>query len=154
MSAALREGIEYASQHGVFVVTAAGDRGDELSELASYPAAWSQAVPGLVAVAGVDRGDQLVTVSGRYSNFGASQVALAAPGQSLIVAEPREGEGELTSTGAAAALVAGALARGLDPDQERSPEAMNALVLRALQSARKVESLSSKVGYGVIRVTE
>lgn len=153
-SDALKEGVDYASSKGVFVVTAAGDRGDVLSELAHYPAVLSREVPGLLAVAGVDSRDELVREPGRFSNFGAEFVSLAAPGFKVPVAEPRLGSGELTSTAAAAAITAGVLARSVDPGVERSPEFLSILVQKVRSSARVVPDLSGKVGYGVVQITD
>ena len=153
-SDALREGVEYAASKGVFVVAAAGDRGDDLASLAHYPAVLSRRVVGLIAVAGVDSRDELVRVPGRFSNSGADFVALAAPGFKVPVAEPRQGSGELTSTAAAAAITAGVLARSVDPGHERSTESLAALIQKVVQSARPAPGLAGKVAYGVVRVTE
>ena len=104
-------GVAYALEKRVQVITAAGDRGDELSEVAAYPAVLSQKYSNVITVASVDERDELVQVSGRYSNFGESYVAMAAPGLKIRVAEPRLNRDFETSSGISAAIVAGAWVR-------------------------------------------
>ena len=110
-SAAIDKGVAYASTHGVVVVAAAGDRGDELANNPAYPASLSGRYDNVVTVTGVDEYDTLVKEYGRYANHGSKAVTLAAPGKSVLVAAPRQREMRETSTAIASALVAGALAR-------------------------------------------
>lgn len=110
-SEAIELGVAYARERGVLVVAAAGDRGDDLAHVAAYPAALAERYDNVLTVAAVDDKDRLVKKSGRHSNYGARFVRIAAPGQDVAVAEPRKRESKDTSTGLAAALVAGAAAR-------------------------------------------
>lgn len=110
-SKAIEMGVAAAQRAGVLVVAAAGDRGDSLRQIAAYPAALATKYGNVIAVAGVDSADRLVTESGRYSNYDAETVSIAAPGMGLRVARPRARLGRATSTGLAAAQVAGAVAR-------------------------------------------
>ena len=55
--------------------------------------------------------DALVTTQGRYANSDSKLVGLAAPGDRLSVASPRNATAVETSTGLAAAITAGAVAR-------------------------------------------
>jgi hypothetical protein len=112
-SDALDMAISYARDHGVLVVTAAGDLGYDLSQIASYPAVLSGKYDNVLTVAAVNAEDQLVQVSEHFSNFGAGYVDIAAPGQDITASSPRNDQVTDTSSGLAAALVAGAVARGL-----------------------------------------
>ncbi|MGK5083681.1 S8 family serine peptidase [Bdellovibrionota bacterium FG-1] len=115
-SHAIEEGVSYARDHGVLVVAAAGDRGDELSQVAAYPAALSGRYENVLTVTGVTAKDQLVQAQARFANYDSRLVALAAPGEQIRVATPR-GENTLdTSTALSAAMVAGAMVRLLDAD--------------------------------------
>src|SRR3569832_1494805 len=100
------------------VVTAAGDTGTDLNDLPYYPAVLTQKWDNVVSVTGTDERDELIQASSRKANTGAQSVLIAAPGSSIPVAEPRLGKARETSTGLAAALVAGALARYLGVDGE------------------------------------
>ena len=110
-SRALEMGIDYARAHGVLVVAAAGDLGQDLTKTPAYPAALSDRFDNLLVVAGVDTADVLDKEAGANSNFGSSIVQIAAPGREILVAEPRGRSKRQTKTGISAALVAGAAAR-------------------------------------------
>ncbi len=106
-SQALRFGVEYATEKGVPVVVAAGDGGWDLSKTPVFPASLARDHDGMIAVAAVDGKDARLA----SSNFDPGTLAIAAPGDSIRVAEPRGGHSRLSGSAAAAAFVAGALAR-------------------------------------------
>jgi hypothetical protein len=110
-SRALELATEYARAKGAVIVTAAGDRGDDLAKMAAYPAVLSDRYDNVVSVASVDLNDKLVQASGHFSNFSSRYVTIAAPGDQIVAGEPRNRKAKVTSTSAAAAIVAGALAR-------------------------------------------
>lgn len=113
-SQAIRMGVAYAKDHGVAVIAAAGDQGINLAKWNDvYPAVLSRTMDNQVTVAGVDEKDQLLQDHDRKSNFDPTSIQIAAPGQHLTVLEPRMGEGVESSTGLAAAIVAGVMARNL-----------------------------------------
>lgn len=124
-SRAIEQGVEAARARGVAVVAAAGDRGDDLADVAAYPAALGARYDNVLTVSGVDLSDELVKERGRFANFGAQSVRLAAPGQGIRVAEPRNREATVTTTAVAAALAAGALAR-LGGGAEAIPDLLDA----------------------------
>ena len=103
--------LKYAHDHGVLVVVSAGDRGDDLSKTPSYPVTLSKKYDNVVAVTGVDTSDQPVKLQSFFANFDPSSVTIAAPGENILVAQPRSHTGRDTSTSLAAGIVAGALAR-------------------------------------------
>jgi hypothetical protein len=107
----IEQALKYAHDHGVAVVVSAGDRGDDLSKSPSYPVALAKNYDNVVAVTGVDTQDQLVKVESFYANYDPASVTIAAPGEQILVAQPRSHTSHDTSTALSAALVAGALAR-------------------------------------------
>ena len=144
-SQAIELGVKYAQDHGVIVIAAAGDRGDQLTEIPAYPAVLSKKYSNVITVTGVDPADQLVKVQGKFANFGSEVVGIAAPGKDIRVAEPRLGMAQESSTGIAAALVAGALARkaAIVPDQ-----APQQWLAELLEQALEVPGLESFVAHG------
>ena len=151
-SQAIELGVALARDHGVLVVAAAGDRGDALSSLPAYPAALAATYANVVTVTSVDSSDQLVKKSGKYANTGSGIVSFAAPGQDVHVARPRDRAGKDTSTGLAAALVAGALARQQALAPDAAPEAWLA---RLRADATHIPALDASVRGGLrLRIAE
>jgi hypothetical protein len=120
-SQAIEQAVALAREQGVLVVAAAGDRGDDLSRVASYPAALSRDFENVLTVTGVDSKNQLVQVTGHYANFDARRVGIAAPGEAILAASPRGVKLRDSSTGLAAGMVAGAVARELALDSSGGP---------------------------------
>jgi len=106
-SEALERGITLAGSKNIPVVAAAGDLGRDLRIAPSYPAAYAALHPNLIIVTAVDSLDRPL----KFSNGHPAHVHLAAPGAAIRVAEPRRMETRASSTGIAAAIAAGALAR-------------------------------------------
>lgn len=159
-SQALRAAVKLAHTRGALVIAAAGDRGDDLNSGApgvdgtpeAYPASLTSEFDSVLAVASLDRSDRLVRKKGRWSNWGARSVQIAAPGEAIEVAEPRARYAVDTGSGLSAALVAGAAARlaethGITEGRE--------LKRRLLENARRVPQLSPWVEQGrVLSVIE
>src|SRR5438128_29247 len=82
-SIALKDAIDRALKRGVVVVCSAGNTGTSVDEGSSayYPASFDS--PDLIAVAGSTNYDQLAS----WSNFGASRVTVAAPGQNILTTQ-------------------------------------------------------------------
>ncbi|THG36192.1 peptidase S8 [Glaciibacter flavus] len=99
----------YAFEHDVVVVAAAGNRGEGTSQVGA-PAT----IPGVVAVAGVDRN--------RQASFDASSqgitISVAAPSEDLVGVVPGGGYVKWSGTSGAAPIVSGliALVRSAYPD--------------------------------------
>lgn len=74
----LADAVDYAHQHGVLVVAAAGNTGSDIDRSGFVPAGLTN--PNLAAVAATDRQDRLWG----DSNFGKSSVDLAAPGVEVV----------------------------------------------------------------------
>jgi hypothetical protein len=103
-SEALREAIQSASGAGVLFVAAAGNTGTDNDLFPFYPASYD--IPGVISVASSDPTDHR---SG-FSNYGATTVALAAPGDNILSTLPGNGYGYLSGTSMATPHVSGTLA--------------------------------------------
>lgn len=141
---------------GTLFIFAAGNgddtgKGYDIDKKAMYPA--SYALPNIVAVAATDGQDRL----GRFSNFGARSVHLAAPGvnimstmpsvatKEMVAAGMKAGYGSIDGTSMATPYVAGAAALYW----ASAPKATVAEVKgRLLASVDKVSALEGKVQSG------
>ncbi len=105
---------------GVLVVAAVGNDGPAAPPL--YPAA----LPGVIAVTGVDARDQVLPEAGRGSH-----VLFAAPGAELRAADLVHGYAIVRGTSYAAPIVAGLLAGLLGPEPDGGTQALQALIATA-----------------------
>ena len=99
-SAAERAAVNYALAKGSVLVAPAGDNGEDGNE-PTFPASY----PGVIALGAVDRHFVRAPFSIRQS-----YVALTAPGVNLTTASPPSGYRNMSTTGAASAIVAGVAA--------------------------------------------
>jgi subtilisin family serine protease/putative cell wall-binding protein len=88
-SEVLEEAVQYAADHGVLIVAAAGNDGidqdsGENEDWRSYPASYE--ATNVIAVAATDRNDELTY----WSNYGSKTVDLAAPGDEVLSTLPIE----------------------------------------------------------------
>lgn len=134
------EAFQYAFDHDVVVVAAAGNRAGGTEQVGA-PAT----IPGVLVVAGVDRNAQ---VSNQASTEGLT-IAVAAPATDLVSAYPG-GEYKIWSgTSGAAPIVSGlvALVRAKYPNLDA-----NNVINRVISTATKMddEPYSNQFGYGLI----
>jgi Subtilase family len=99
-SAAERAAVNYALAKGSVLVAPAGDNGEDGNE-PTFPASY----PGVIALGAVDRHFFRAPFSIRQS-----YVTLTAPGVNLTTASPPSGYRNMSTTGAASAIVAGVAA--------------------------------------------
>jgi hypothetical protein len=145
-SLAVTESVQAALKAGVIVVAAAGDQGNNLDEIPVFPASLSTGEPNVLSVTGVDTSDKLVQVQGHFANFSGTAVSIAAPGAAIAAADPRDSYAQADSTGLAAAIAAGAVAR----IWAAKPELSYAGVLALLRAqADSVAGLSGSVVGGL-----
>jgi len=138
-SAALKDAIERALRRNVVVVCSAGNGGKDLDVNPYYPASFAS--KDLIVVAGTDNLDQPAS----WSNYGARNVTVAAPGTDILTTQINGSYRSVTGTSAAAPVVTGIV--GLL--KTSLPGANAAQIARAISaSARKVASLSGKVSSG------
>ncbi|HEV7473479.1 MAG TPA: S8 family serine peptidase [Pyrinomonadaceae bacterium] len=138
-SLALKDAIERALQRGVVVVCSAGNSGQNVDSSLYYPASYG--LRDLISVASTDNYDQLLS----WSDYGRRNVAIAAPGNSILTTQMGGGYWLVSGTSASAPLVTGVagLMKSVDP----SLNPRNAA--RAIaDGSRKVASLAGKIASG------
>lgn len=115
---------------GALCVCAAGNSGGDLDKKGmedQYQVALKH--PALIAVAASTGDGQLLAAS----NYGASTVALAAPGFAVESAAKDGGTAALSGSSQAAAVVAGRLAAEAITSKERDPKVLRAMLLKQVQ---------------------
>jgi YD repeat-containing protein len=135
-SLALHRAINRAAQHGVVVVTPAGNDNRDIETTPRYPASFD--LPNLISVASTDNTDQLAS----FSNWGMTHISIAAPGKDILTTQMGGDYQSISGTSASTAFVAGVagLVKTLRPwlNAERTREMI-------LRGARQVPALSDKV---------
>ena len=103
-SQALYDAIKHARDAGIVFAAAAGNEGNDNDAQPSYPASYD--LDNIVSVAAVDSNKNMAS----FSNYGASQVDIAAPGVSIISTVPGNMYQSFSGTSMATPHVAGAVA--------------------------------------------
>ena len=140
-SQSLHSAIAEAGDAGIVFVCAAGNgdtagRGVE-DATDEFPAAWSADLSSAISVAALDIGDLLPS----WSNYGHTNVTVAAPGVSILSTVPFNGYGTLTGTSMSTPHVSGIVALlasyipSLNPSQIKQ---------RIIRTAEPVLSVASK----------
>jgi RHS repeat-associated protein len=138
-SSFLREAIERAGRKGVVVVASAGNNARSIDAAPYYPASYD--LTNLISVAATDGFDNLAS----FSDWGASRVAVAAPGVDVLTTQNGGDYRVVSGTSAAAPFVSGiaGLLKTLRPNMTAS-----AVREAVVGGARQVEALSGKVSSG------
>jgi subtilisin family serine protease len=111
-SSALKDVIDYAQDHKVLMVVAAGNNGENIDKKPEYPAAYGNS--NILTVAATTNTDQLAS----FSNFGSKAVDVAAPGDTVLSTYLGGGYKNLSGTSMASPYAAGlaAMLRKQEPD--------------------------------------
>lgn len=111
-SSALKDVIDYAQDHKVLMVVAAGNNGENIDKKPEYPAAYGNS--NILTVAATTDTDTLAS----FSNFGSKAVDVAAPGDTVLSTYLGGGYKNLSGTSMASPYAAGlaAMLRKQEPD--------------------------------------
>jgi subtilisin family serine protease len=142
-SQALYQAIRRASDRGALFVAAAGNNGQNADVKPDYPAAFD--LPNVISVAATDSSDGLAD----FSNYGATSVDLAAPGDDIQSTVPKatdaSGYASFSGTSMATPFVTGAAALYLSRYPQASADQARAAIL---QNVDKLPTLAGKVATG------
>lgn len=100
-STALHQAIDYAYNHGVLFVAAAGNNASNNDSAPMYPASYN--VPNVLSVAATTSGDGLAY----FSNFGKTTVDMGSPGSGILSTYPGEYYVSMSGTSMATPFVTG-----------------------------------------------
>jgi subtilisin family serine protease len=115
-SSALHDAVDYAQSHGALLVVAAGNDSENVDKHPEYPAAYTDS--NILTVAASTSSDTLAS----FSNFGATAVDVAAPGNQILSTYMGGGYKVLSGTSMASPYAAGvaAMLRKQEPDASYS----------------------------------
>jgi subtilisin family serine protease len=135
-SQTIYDAVSYANDQGAVFVAAAGNDASNNDLLPQYPASYD--LPNVISVAATDSGDSLAS----FSNFGATSVDLAAPGEGIVSTYLNGSTATLAGTSMACPHVSGALALLVSIDPGVDPSEARQILL---SSVDPVASLNGKV---------
>jgi subtilisin family serine protease len=138
-SRALEDVIRKAGAEEILFVAAAGNASSDNDVKPHYPASYD--LNNVISVAAVNRNDELTA----FSNYGATSVDIAAPGQQIVSTWVQHGFEEKQGTSMATPFVAGVAALMLATNPGISVDELRA---RLLKSVDPLPSLKGKVATG------
>lgn len=110
------DALQYAADHGVLVCAAAGNDWSDVDQYPDYYYPASSDVTAVVTVASTDKNDEL---SG-FSNYGATTVDLAAPGEEILSTLPYECTGVFVNAVPYKLAFLAFPAEAIEPEADRS----------------------------------
>ncbi len=139
-----KEAIQRTIDAGIVFVAAAGNDGADIDAIAeedrtAFPAGYD--LPGIISVAATDNSDGLAG----FSNFGAREVDLGAPGVQILSTVPDGGYAFFSGTSMASPYVAGAVAMIASARPGASPVELRQALM---DSTDPIPSLQGKVQSG------
>ena len=137
-SSALHDAVDYAQDHNVLLVVAAGNDGENIDKNPEYPASYTDS--NILTVAASTNEDTLAS----FSNFGSTAVDVAAPGDNIYSTYKGGGYKYLSGTSMAAPYAAGAAAM---LRKQESDATYGELRKAIRQKVDKPPALAGKVAY-------
>ena len=133
--------LERASKKGILVVVAAGNSGEnnDTADSPTYPASYD--LPNIIAVAATNIHNEVLPIS----NYGATKVHVAAPGESIFSTMPKGRYGYNTGTSQATAFVSGVAALLLSENPALTTADLKRMIM---SSVDKAPNLKNKVASG------
>lgn len=133
--------IKKAESKGVLFVSAAGNerQNTDLTENFYYPSAYG--LPNIISVAAIDINNNLLP----SSNWGATKVDVAAPGENIFSTLPGNNYGYMSGTSQATAFVSGLAALLLAENPKLSASELKALIRETVDA---VPQLKGKISTG------
>ena len=138
-SRGLEEAIKRAGEEGILFVAAAGNSSVNNDRTPHYPSSYP--LPNVLAVAALDRHDQLAS----FSNYGERSVHVGAPGKEILSTWLEEDFREASGTSMATPMVSGVAALLLAVEPKLT---VTELRERLIKSVEPVEGLRGKVASG------
>lgn len=138
-SKALEDVIRKAGEADILFVAAAGNDSENADRSPHYPSGYQ--LPNMLAVAALDRKDQLAS----FSNYGAKTVHVAAPGKEILSTWLDGGYEEHSGTSMATPFVAGVAGLVLSVEPNLSVKELRE---RIINSVDKLDALQGKVSSG------
>jgi thermitase len=138
-SRALEDAIRKAYENDILFVAAAGNSTVDNDRQPHYPSSYN--VPNVVAVAALDRNDQLAS----FSNYGKKSVAIGAPGVQILSTWLGDEYEEKSGTSMATPVVSGVAALMLAKNPKLTVDELRA---KLLKSVDPLDSIKGKVSTG------
>jgi subtilisin family serine protease len=138
-SKALEDVIRKAGEADILFVAAAGNDSEDADRTPHFPANYQ--LPNVVSVAALDRRDELAS----FSNYGAKNVHVAAPGKEILSTWLDGGYEEHSGTSMATPFVAGVAALVLSAEPNLTVKELRE---RLINSVDKLDALRGKVVSG------
>jgi thermitase len=138
-SKALEDVIRKAGEADILFVAASGNDSEDADRTPHFPANYK--LPNVISVAALDRRDELAS----FSNYGAKNVHIAAPGKEILSTWLDGGFEEHSGTSMATPFVAGVAALVLSVEPNLSTKELRA---RLLDSVDHLDTLRGKVSSG------
>ena len=138
-SRALEDVIRKAYEAGILFVVASGSTSTNNDTSPRYPAGYS--LRNIISVAATDKSGALA----QFSNYGASSVHLAAPGQDILTTTLGNDFGQHSGTSMAASMVTGVAVLALSTRPDLSVDELRSLLFRSVDT---LPGLRGKVSTG------
>lgn len=139
-SSYLAQAVQEAIEAGVIFVAAAGNDGNDLSRMPTYPAS----LPGVITVASSGVSDQI----SNFSNYDPNTVLISAPGEQILSTYLKGGYKALSGTSMAAPQVSGAIALAFSKNRSVTPQQLKSLLCNTADPIRSYGTRCGRINIG------